>query len=191
MTQQIGSLVTQWVMLPTAPDSIDEETVPLTVVSFDDWYGVAWPQLMRVLVPIVGDRSMAEDVAATACSRALERWATLENPSAWTYTVALNEVRRSARRRAAEEVLWRRRSDRPRTATEERAGLSPEVWRAVRALPLRQREVVVLRYVADMTQGQIAATLDIAPGSVASALHDARRALELALQLGKEGSDHA
>lgn len=161
------------------------------MASFDEWYGAAWPQLMRVLVPIVGDRDVAEDVASTACARALERWDTLENPSAWTFTVALNEARRGARRRVAERVLWRRRSDRTRPTLEERAGLRPEVWLAVRALPLRQREVIVLRYVADLTQAQIAMTLDIAPGSVASALHDARRALQLALGPDEEGSTDA
>lgn len=62
-----------------------------------------------------------------------------------------------------------------------------EVWRAVRALPRRQAQVVALRYVADASVAEIARTLDLAEGTVKAQLHRARRSL--AVRLGTGGED--
>ncbi len=51
------------------------------------------------------------------------------------------------------------------------------------ALPDRQRQVIALRYVDDLTVADIATALDIAAGTVKSTLHDARRALAASLHL--------
>ncbi len=48
---------------------------------------------------------------------------------------------------------------------------------ALEALPVAMREVVVLRYAAGLDYGEIAETLDVPPGSVASRLHRALRQL--------------
>ena len=52
-----------------------------------------------------------------------------------------------------------------------------EVWELVRALPERQRVAVVLRYVADLTEPDIAIAMGIARGTVASTLAAARERL--------------
>jgi DNA-directed RNA polymerase specialized sigma24 family protein len=52
-----------------------------------------------------------------------------------------------------------------------------EVWDLVRALPERQRIAVVLRYVADLTEPDIAIAMGIARGTVASTLAAARARL--------------
>lgn len=57
----------------------------------------------------------------------------------------------------------------------------PQLWAAVRALPERQRQVLVLRYVGDLPEAEIATTLGIARGTVASTLSDARRGLAASL----------
>ena len=57
----------------------------------------------------------------------------------------------------------------------------PEVWVAVRLLPTRQRVAIVLRYVADLGEDEIAATMGVTRGTVASTLADARHALALVL----------
>jgi RNA polymerase sigma-70 factor (ECF subfamily) len=56
-----------------------------------------------------------------------------------------------------------------------------EVWDLVRALPERQRVAIVLRYVADLTEPDIAAVMGIARGTVASTLASARDRLGEAL----------
>ena len=51
------------------------------------------------------------------------------------------------------------------------------VWAAVLSLPPRQRAVMVLRYYEDLTEAEIAATLDMAPGTVKSHAHAASHRL--------------
>jgi len=53
----------------------------------------------------------------------------------------------------------------------------PEIWVAVRQLPDRARTAVALRYVADLTEREIAEVMGISRGTVASTLFDARARL--------------
>ncbi len=59
--------------------------------------------------------------------------------------------------------------------------VAPEIdvalWETIRSLPKRERELIALRYVARLTEPEIASTLGIAPGTVARGLHDARERL--------------
>ena len=55
------------------------------------------------------------------------------------------------------------------------------VWAAVLSLPPRQRAVMVLRYYEDLSEADIAATLDMAPGTVKSNAHAASRRLAVLL----------
>ncbi len=57
-----------------------------------------------------------------------------------------------------------------------------EVLDALRALPRRQRECLVLRYYADLSEAEIATTLGISAGSVKSHSHRGMAALTVALQ---------
>jgi RNA polymerase sigma-70 factor, ECF subfamily len=168
----------------TGPDAGDER-------GFESWYVEVWPRLVRFLRAQAGGHSAeATEVAAEAMARAYERWdaGTVQDPTPWVYTVGLNVLRRRARRRALERrVLLRLR----------REASDPEAWapdvdltRAVAALPERQRTAIYLRYVADLTQSEIARVLGIAPGSAASLLHAARTNLERRLTTS-EGGDHA
>ena len=61
------------------------------------------------------------------------------------------------------------------------AGPAGEAWLAVRDLPARQRQVIVLRYVADLAESDIAGLLGISRSAVSSALSDGRRSLALVL----------
>ena len=56
-----------------------------------------------------------------------------------------------------------------------------QVWRAVRALPRRQSQVIALRYVADASVAEIAQTLGLAEGTVKAQLHRGRQALAVRL----------
>jgi RNA polymerase sigma-70 factor (ECF subfamily) len=57
-----------------------------------------------------------------------------------------------------------------------------QVVAAVRALPDRQRDCIVLRFYADLTDTEIADALGISPGSVKTHLHRARAALATTLE---------
>jgi RNA polymerase sigma factor (sigma-70 family) len=62
----------------------------------------------------------------------------------------------------------------------------PSLTAALEALPPRQKQVVFLRYFADLTHGQVAQLLGISPNTVSATLHQARRALSQRLE--REGA---
>jgi RNA polymerase sigma-70 factor (ECF subfamily) len=158
-------------------------------LAFEGWYRSEHPKLLRALVVISGSQDEAAEVVDEAFARAYERWnrvARMDSPAGWTYRTALNLVRRRGRRSSMEQVLHRRSAaGAPRQAAP--ADWSPEVWDAVRALSLRERTAVALRYVADLSLTDIATSMDIAPGTVGSTLHGARR--HLAELLGDDEPD--
>jgi RNA polymerase sigma-70 factor, ECF subfamily len=153
------------------------------VTSFDDWYVGVRPRLMRAITALVGDPGLAEDLCAEAFTRAFRRWphvaTEVRDPDAWVFTVAVNLARRS----------WRTRLRSPPTgvpaaqATTDRVR-DVDLWRLVQALPRRQRQVVVLRYLGDLTEAAIADVLKTSPGAVSASLTKARAALRAGLTEG-------
>lgn len=142
---------------------------------FDPWYATARPRVLATLTLMAGDRDAATDATDEAFVRAFARWAAvreMSSPMGWTVRVGLNVVRRRMRRRAMEQRLLRR--DVVRRDVAAPAG---EVWGVVARLPDRQREVVVMRYVADLPELEIAQVLGVSRSAVSSALTDARRSL--------------
>ena len=142
---------------------------------FEHWYPGEHGRLFASLLALSGDRELAADATDEALSRALQhcdRVGRMESPGGWTYRVAVNVLRRLARRRALERRFLRRLA-RPHVVSPP-AG---EVWDVVRSLPERQRTAVVLRYVADLPESDIATAMGVTRGTVASTLADARAAL--------------
>ena len=123
----------------------------------------------------------ASDATDEAFSRAWRHWDQVQamvSPDGWAYRVALNIVRTRARRRTVERRLLPRLVGRTMSP-----GPAGEVWALVHALPPRQRVAVVLRYVADLDEREIAAVMGITRGTVASTLSAARHALGIALDV--------
>jgi RNA polymerase sigma factor (sigma-70 family) len=85
------------------------------------------------------------------------------------------------------EVFHRRRSGEASRSGD--VELALDLWAAVRKLPERQRISVVLRYVEDMTEREIADTLACSVGTVKSQLFKARRKLERMLGAGAYGGE--
>lgn len=149
--------------------------------AFDRWYSTEHPKLLSALVVVGGDPDRAQDAVDEAFARAYERWSRVSEmkaPTAWTYQTALNVLRRRGRRSAMEARLHRRRVV---PATSAPADWSPEVWEAVRSLPVRERTAIALRYVVDLSTDDIATAMRIAPGTVGSTLNAARRHLAIVL----------
>ena len=128
-------------------------------------------QLVRMALLIVGDRPTAEDVvqdAFTALYRRLDRISDPENVLPYVRTAVINGCRSVLRKRnrpfagPAPEPVW----------SAESAVLLGEdrraVFLALRALPRRQREALVLRYYLDLSEAEIARAMGISRGTVKS-----------------------
>ena len=140
-------------------------------------YHAHYAMLVRTAALLVGDVATAEDVVQD-CFIAMHRaWWRLRDPG-----TALPYLRRAVINRSRSVLRHRVVADRylpllaPQLPSAEDSALAgmerSSVSAALRALPARQREVVVLRYYADLSEAQIAAALGISKGAVKS--HAAR-----------------
>jgi RNA polymerase sigma factor (sigma-70 family) len=163
---------------------VENATDELALMSFGEWYEQEHSRLVATVILVTGDADIAADADAEAFARALERWvkvAAMAKPAGWTYKVALNVARRSARRSAMERRLLARAPKAPHVPAP--AG---ELWAVVATLSRRQREVVVLRYIADFPEADIAEVLGISRSTVSSTLADAHLRLGSLLDEGEE-----
>lgn len=139
----------------------------------------------RVAFRILGDQREAEDVAQETLARALVRWSRVHTyAAAWVATTASNLA----------IGVWRRRRRTVRAvadppfATSQHEHDRLELVRLLRELPRRQREVVVLRYLADMAEHDVATALGCSPGTVKQHAHRGLRSLRLAIEPPAEGT---
>jgi RNA polymerase sigma-70 factor (sigma-E family) len=142
--------------------------------------------LIRLAYVMLDDLPSAEDVVQEAFYGLYRRWDRLKDPESAMYyvrTSVLNGCRSVRRRRA---VRRRGLADEPPAVSAETVVLSgeerEEVIRAVRGLPHRQREALVLRYYSDLSDEQIARVMGIGPSTVRSTMHRALEALGRALR---------
>ena len=151
---------------------------------FDDWYRREAPRLASGLAIASGNADLAAECVAEAFARAYAAWPrveAMESPSGWVFRVAQNELRRRSRRKKREvELLASMRSD----EGVEAHPADGELWVLVASLPDRMRLVVALRYVADLSEKDVASIMGISRGGVSSLLVKARS--ELARRLGNE-----
>jgi RNA polymerase sigma-70 factor (sigma-E family) len=130
--------------------------------------------LVRLAVVLVGDRASAEDIVQDAFLGLYQRWDRLPDtsyPLAYVRVSVLNGCR-TALRRTARRRLTLSLSEPPAESAETRALLSDEqraVALALRRLPQRQREALVLRYYLDLSEEETAKTMGISRGTVKSA----------------------
>jgi RNA polymerase sigma-70 factor (sigma-E family) len=151
--------------------------------------------LVRLAVLLVDDLPLAEDVVQDAFLGLHRRQAALTDPATalgYLRSSVVNGSRSALRRRRTVRTNARRLQPVPEDVSPAdhgvlRAADQDEVLRAVRALPPRQREVLVLRYWSELSERQIATTLGISVGSVKSA---ASRGLDRLERLLTHPDDH-
>lgn len=152
--------------------------------SFEQLYRQELAPMIAVATSMTGSRELGADLAHEALTRAYRDWRTvgnLERPGAWVRRVLIN-LAIDAHRRRTREAQALSRLDPPQLAVA--AHDVGAFWRAVRALPDRQRAAVALFYVEDLAVAEIAEILRVAPGTVKTSLFMARRSL--AVTLGAE-----
>src|SRR5258706_5368106 len=150
---------------------------------FDEFYSRSAARLVRHGYALTGDMAEAQDIAQEAFARAWQRWPMVrdcDSPEAWVRRVASYlaasrwrriRVARAAAGHAAEQHA-------PEVSTDTVALVS-----GLRTLPERQRTVLVLHYMCDLTVDQIAAELGGPPGRVKSWLSRGRTALAAAVRI--------
>jgi RNA polymerase sigma-70 factor (sigma-E family) len=140
--------------------------------------------LIRLAVIMIGDRQAAEDVVQEAFCGLFRRWAHLaDKDKALSYVraAALNGCRSELRRRIRSERRVTRESAAADAESAEYAALvgeeHREVLAALRRLPGRQREALVLRFYLDLSEPEVAAAMGISQGTVKSTTSRALAAL--------------
>jgi RNA polymerase sigma-70 factor (sigma-E family) len=130
--------------------------------------------LVRLAVLLVGDRASAEDIVQDAFLGLYRRWDQLPDtsaPLAYVRTSVVNGCRTALRRRSRARQVGNF-AEPPAESAEAVALLSEEqraVAGALRRLPERQREALVLRYYLDLSEAEIATAMGISRGTVKSA----------------------
>jgi RNA polymerase sigma-70 factor (ECF subfamily) len=140
----------------------------LVTVDFDGFFAHHHAEMVRALALTLGDAEFGRDAAAEGFARALQRWSkvsTYENPAGWVYRVGLNWAR-SRRRKSRRERVGLIVDGPAPSVTPTDATLVA----ALGQLSIDHRTVVVGKYYLDWSEAQLAAALDIAPGTVKSRL---------------------
>lgn len=135
---------------------------------FDQFFDVLFPRAQSLAWRIVGNRCAAEDIAAEALTRAYARWPRLQGLShrdGWVLRVASNLAIDAVRRRPAPF------SSRENTSHEDLSDLRLALAAALHSLPYRQRAVITLRFLSDLSEVEVAAALGMAVGTVKSHTH--------------------
>jgi RNA polymerase sigma-70 factor (sigma-E family) len=139
---------------------------------------------VRTAYLLTGDRHQAEDLVQQCLMSTYRSWARLESPAsaaAYTRTSMVRQAVRWRGRRWRGEVPT---GDLPPVAVGDRTAeveLAEQVRRALLTLPARQRAVLILRYLDDLSEAEVATVLRCSVGTVKSR---ASRALRILRQRG-------
>ena len=162
-------------------------------LSFDEAFPTLYALAYRVAYRLVGQREESIDIAQETLARAAARWSRVQDHAApWVATVAGNLA----------VDYWRKRRRREAVAVPSAAGGGlaggggsvdeglierMDLVRALRTLPKRQRQVVVLRYLADCSEAEVAALLGCGEGTVKSSASRGLAALRATTSRSAEG----
>jgi RNA polymerase sigma-70 factor (sigma-E family) len=148
-------------------DETDEQPVASVGIdlTFEEAFEDLYLRAYGVAYQLLGRRSESEDVAQETLARAFVRWRRIRAyAEAWVVRVAGNLAIDAWRRRQRvdTEVVDERRS----ATAPGPDGLRIDLHRALDALSRRQREVIVLRFLADLPEADVAKALGCSVGTV-------------------------
>jgi RNA polymerase sigma-70 factor (sigma-E family) len=147
---------------------------PVTTVDVPTLYEQHWRALVRLAVLLVDDVASAEDVVQDAFIGLHRHRGELRDPAAalaYVRTAVVNLSRSVIRRRQTVRKHLRVAEPEASAPADHDVLLREEhrtALAAVRSLPRRQQEVLVLRYWSGLSEREIAETLGISAGSVKS-----------------------
>ncbi len=153
---------------------------------FEDFVRERSAVLLRTAYALVGDYGHAEDLLQTALLRTSRRWtAARDAPEAYARQVLVNLCRdrvRWLRRRPPESALMEGVEPTGRQGQlAEQVGERQDVVQALMGLPSGQRQVVVLRFLEDLSVAETAELLGLSTGTVKSYTSRALSSLRVTL----------
>lgn len=161
---------------------------PNHLPTFDDFYTQRWRPAVRLAALMTKDLSAAEDIVQESFLVIHRKWDLFtadHEAQAYLTTVVVNRCRKRMRRvamRLSKEPLLASSARLNAPSVLEIVGPERDMWQAIDSLPRRMREVIILRYYADLTEIQIAETLSISPGTVKSTANKALKKLRPLLE---------
>ncbi|RJQ74976.1 SigE family RNA polymerase sigma factor [Pseudonocardiaceae bacterium YIM PH 21723] len=157
--------------------------------NFADFVHAALPGLLRYGHALTGNPHDAADLVQSVLEKVGARWTTLLRkgfePHAYVRRAMAN-AHISRWRRTRRENLVDAVPDQQAPCQPDRLENEP-IWQALRALPPRQRAVVVLRFYEGLSETEIATTLGISNGTVKSQASKALATLRTSLGPDGEG----
>ena len=164
----------------------------MPTADFEQWAREHAPRLLRFATLLTGRRELAEDLTQDALLVAYQRWASIGAMAhPWAYVVRTLVNRHLATQRSAGRETRRLRlvaapeALPPGHDIEDRSELAA----ALAGLGARQRAVVLLRHVDDLSDDQIAAALGCSVATVRSQSSRALAHLRAALSVGANASE--
>lgn len=152
---------------------------------FREFVESRYGELVRIAYALTGSPHDAEDLVQAALVKTMGRWRRIDDPMAYLRRAMVNQHINRWRRVSQREVVSDQPPERPTADTADRVAEREALHAALRSLPRRTRAVVVLRYVADLTEADVAATLGLPVGTVKSHASRGLARLRLALADGE------
>lgn len=138
---------------------------------FTDFVGARYGHLLRSAILLTGNRHTAEDLVQEALLRTYSSWNRVEvvgAAEAYTRTTMVRLLIKDRRRRWSGEIPTAELPELPGGWIDDRTALVVTVREALRQLPMDQRLVLVLRYLEDRSEAEVARILGCRVGTVKS-----------------------
>ena len=155
--------------------------------AFAELIGDHYDLIHRTAWKWCGNRDDAEDIAQDVCvklGRAIAGFDGRSAFSSWVYRITLNAVRdmqRAGKRRGRYADAYAEISPEDQPAEQEEAATSSQLWAAVRQLPEKQRDAVLLVYAEELSHAAAAEIMGIREATVSFHVHEARKTLRVLL----------
>jgi RNA polymerase sigma-70 factor (ECF subfamily) len=140
--------------------------------------------IFRTAYKWCGNQADAEDIAQDVCIKLASAIGSFDGRSAftsWLYRIVLNAVRdrqRQGMRRARQVDALSEVTASEIAPDQESAVAEQQVWDAVRQLPEKQRDAMLLVYAEERSHAEVAAIMGVKESTVSWYVHEARKALK-------------
>ncbi|PUA79085.1 SigE family RNA polymerase sigma factor [Nocardioides currus] len=151
--------------------------------SFSDFMAARWSSLYRTAYLLTGSHHQAEDLLQDVLARTSVRWRSIRDKNlaeAYVRRGLVNQAARGWRRRGRESLV----EELPDAGHGGGVDVHAEhlaLWDEIRRLPPRMRATLVLRYLEDRPESEVAELLGVSVGSVKSQTHHALKRLRAAM----------